>query len=71
MKKLILSVIFLNFLFTSEAKNFKKNKTDFPCTKMWIQDVDNLMLDYCATYEQAVVIADRNFEACLEDMYGN
>ena len=76
MKKIILSVLFANFFFIGEAKNLENLKTEntrteFPCTKMWLQDVDNLMMDYCATYEQAVVIADRNFEECLEDMYGN
>lgn len=73
MKKVILSVLFLSVFFLSEAKNLKVEiiKTDTPCTRMWVQDVENLMNDFCATYEQAVVIADRNFEACLDDMYGN
>lgn len=73
MKKVILSVLFSSVFFVSEAKNLKVEiiKTDTPCTRMWVQDVENLMNDFCATYEQAVVIADRNFEACLDDMYGN
>lgn len=73
MKKVILSVLFSSVFFVSEAKNLKVEiiKTDTPCTRMWVQDVENLMNDFCATYDQAVVIADRNFEACLDDMYGN
>lgn len=73
MKKVILSVLFSSVFFVSEAKNLKVEiiKTDTPCARIWVQDVENLMYDFCATYEQAVVIADRNFEACLDDMYGN
>lgn len=76
MKKVLFTVLFSSVIFVSEAKNLEIEeaevlKVDTPCARMWVQDVENLMEDFCATYEQAVVIADRNFEACLDDMYGN
>ena len=78
MKKVILTVFLLTMFSNVEAREIKENeddafsvKRDLPCTRMWVADMENLMQDYCATYEQALVIADRNFEACLDDMYGN
>lgn len=74
--------VFIIFLFSTfnniEAKNTTKNEVifsskveDLPCTRMWKADMENLMIDYCATFEQALVIADRNFEECLDIMYGD
>ena len=76
MKKVLFTALFSFVIYICDAKNLEieeieVSKGDFPCTRMWVQDIENLMEDYCATYEQAVVIADRNFEACLDDMYGN
>jgi hypothetical protein len=43
--------------------------SDTPSAEEWLRDVENLM-DMCATYEEACVIANRAFEKCLDDMYG-
>lgn len=78
MKKFIFTALLFSAFSTIEAKNIAENEIetcstakDLPCTRMWVADMENLMEDYCATYEQALVIADRNFDACLDDMYGN
>lgn len=79
MKKIILTAFLFTMFSNVEAKEIEEveesesfsTRQDLPCTRMWVADMENLMEDYCATYEQALVIADRNFEACLDDMYGN
>lgn len=81
MKKIFITLCLLGSIlgFSAEIENDStiKNVEDndekqyLPCTEMWSNDVDCLMTDYCATFEEACIIADRAFEQCLDDMYGN
>ncbi len=73
MKNIYLTII---VVFLSSAKSQAEEiKTEeiknLPCTSMWITNMSDLQMSFCATYEEALVIADREFEKCLEETYGN
>lgn len=78
MKNIYLTIIVV-FLSSakSQAEEIKTEeiKTEeikyLPCTSMWITNMSDLQMSFCATYEEALVIADREFEKCLEETYGN
>lgn len=84
MKKIILglsaligSVSFANE--TIETNNFveetiniiESDAWEYPCTELWVRDMDTLQSDFGATFEEALVLADRNFNKCLDEEYGN
>lgn len=69
----IIALILSNCTFASTNEQEISENIDieyYPCAEMWKSDVQNLMWDHCATYEEASLIADRSFDSCLEDMYG-
>ncbi|WP_396167165.1 hypothetical protein [Flavobacterium sp.] len=76
MKKAFLICSILFSCFTASANNdlVTENEEEvvrgFPCTEQWVSDVENLM-DMCATFEEACVIADRAFDKCLDETYCN
>lgn len=74
MKKLLFSVIAL-VAFTatgmaSEISSEITTKSDTPCADRYEADMNELMNDYCATFEIADAIATREFNECLRDTYG-
>ena len=73
MKNIYLTII---VVFLSSAKSHAEEiKTEeikyLPCTQMWITNMSDLQYSFCATYEEALVIADREFEKCLDETYGD
>lgn len=68
MKNIYLTII---VVFLSSAKSQAEEIKNLPCTSMWITNMSDLQMSFCATYEEALVIADREFEKCLEETYGN
>ena len=69
--------MFFSTFVNLEAKNIEIDEiecsillSDTPCADEWTKDVDCLMENYCATFEQAVELADRAFEKCLDETYG-
>lgn len=44
---------------------------EFPCTEEWKTNMIFLQSAFNATFEEALVLADRIFYQCLETRYGN
>jgi hypothetical protein len=76
MKKILFTAIALvAFSGVSMAITSDLEKTEdlklFPCTEQWKEDMSVLQDAYGATFEEACIIADRCFEECLNELYGN
>jgi hypothetical protein len=75
MKKMLFSAIALvAFTVTSMAGEIKpvekEIKSETPCADQWVRDMNDLQGGFGATYEEALICADRCFEKCLETTYG-
>jgi hypothetical protein len=76
MKKMLFSTIALvAFTATSMAGEVEFNSDaqpkSYPCTEQWSNDMNTLQNHFGATFEEALVLADKCFEECLTETYGN
>jgi hypothetical protein len=73
---LIIALFGCSISFANETKTKSEtilNQTvvsDTPCADAWSIDMLDLQESFCATYDEATVIADRQFEKCLDETYG-